>query len=232
MKKDKRPAIGDRGILKAIDPNNKKVEYYSTRVEDISGDIIACSQPMHSQAYVKIWSPTVEFTYIKGNAIFSLSCEVIKQRVGNPPQILIRPVGDIKRSDRRQEVRVPWLIPASVLFADHLPADLEAYWKEHYPETIDATILDLSAGGCRLSVQESLKVNDRLLIRFCVSQPIERCFLVPSVVKRVEKDDENGLFVAGIQFMSITDNDKDKLFSCIFFKQRELIQKGSYEPEG
>jgi c-di-GMP-binding flagellar brake protein YcgR len=81
-------------------------------------------------------------------------------------------------------------------------------------------------------VQESLKVNDRLLIRFCVSQPIERCFLVPSVVKRVEKDDENGLFVAGIQFISITDNDKDKLFSCIFFKQRELIQKGSYEPEG
>jgi len=43
-------------------------------------------------------------------------CEVIEQGKGDPPLIVLKPISSIYRSDRREYVRVPWMLDAELLF--------------------------------------------------------------------------------------------------------------------
>jgi len=126
MAKRKEPKVGDRGILRVREPGETGVEYYSTRIEDVRDGLIACSQPMRGQVYVKILSSPVELTYLKGDSVFSLMCEVIEQGKGDPPLIVLRPISSIYRSDRREYVRVPWMLDAELLFVKTFPADVKS----------------------------------------------------------------------------------------------------------
>lgn len=125
MAKRKEPKVGDRGILRVREPGETGVEYYSTRIEDVRDGLIACSQPMRGQVYVKILSSPVELTYLKGDSVFSLMCEVIEQGKGDPPLIVLKPISSIYRSDRREYVRVPWMLDAELLFVKTFPADVK-----------------------------------------------------------------------------------------------------------
>jgi len=61
--------VGDRGILRVREPG-KLVLSTILPDEDVRDGLIACSQPMRGQVYVKILSSPVELTYLK--AIVSL----------------------------------------------------------------------------------------------------------------------------------------------------------------
>lgn len=232
MTRRKEPKVGDRGILRVREPGGLNgVEYYSTRIEDINEGIIACSQPMRGQVYVKIWAENVELTYIKGDSVFSLMCEVVEQGKGDPPVILLKPASGIYRSDRREYVRVHWLLDAEILFVKTFPADVEKFWEEHAHNSVRGLILDLSAGGCRLSLTEACTVGENVLIRFSVPEPNPDIFLLQAVIKRVEAGSEPGIIVVGLQFINLNDAIRDKLFRSVFCRQRELIKKGFYELE-
>jgi len=232
MAKRKEPKVGDRGILRVREPGgNNDVEYYSTRIEDIVDGLIACSQPMRGQVYVKILSSPVELTYLKGDSVFSLMCEVIEQGKGDPPLIVLKPISSIYRSDRREYVRVPWMLDAELLFVKTFPADVKKFWEDHSHESVRAVILDLSAGGCRLSLAEACMVGEKVLIRFTVPEPNPDTFLLPALIKRVEPGSEPGVTNVGLQFVDVKDVIRDKLCRSVFCRQRELIKKGFYELE-
>jgi len=231
MANRKEPKVGDRGILRVREPGKNGVEYYSTRIEDVNDGLIACSQPMRGQVYMKIWVESVELMYIKGDSIFSLICEVIEQGKGDPPVMLLKPASGIQRSDRRESVRVPWLLDAEILFIKTFPTDVEKFWDEHSYDSVRGVILDLSASGCRLSLAEACTVGERLLIRFLVPEPSSDIFLLQAVIRRVEAGSEPGIIVVGLQFINLNDAIRDKLFRSVFCRQRELIKKGFYELE-
>lgn len=56
---------------------------------------------------------------------------VVEQGKGDPPVILLKPASGIYRSDRREYVRVPWLLDAEILFVKTFPADVEKFWEKN-----------------------------------------------------------------------------------------------------
>jgi c-di-GMP-binding flagellar brake protein YcgR len=186
---------------------------------------------MRGQVYVKILSSTVELTYLKGDSVFSLMCEVVEQGKGDPSLIVLKPISGIYRSDRREYVRVPWMLDAEVLFVKTFPTDVKKFWEDHSHEAVRGLILDLSAGGSRLSLAEACMVGEKVLVRFTVPEPNPDTFLLGAVIKRVEPGGEPGVTIVGLQFVDVKDIIRDKLFRSVFCRQRELINKGFYELE-
>jgi c-di-GMP-binding flagellar brake protein YcgR len=229
--KQRQPQIGDRGILRILEPLSGTDVYYSTRVEDVTMDIIACSQPMFGETYIKVMSDVVDLMYIKGNSVFSLRCEVIDQGKGDPPLLFLRPVSGVQRTDRRRFVRVPMLLPVSVLFLRSFPANVAKFWQEHSVDAVMGTIVDLSAGGCKLSLREPCYVGEKMLIHFVVAEPVNDSFLLRCIARRVEQSKEKGKILVGVEFVLDNERERDKLVKVVFCRQRELIQKGYYELE-
>jgi len=92
------------------------------------------------------------------------------------------------------------------------------YWPEGENHVIEATILNISAGGVLVDLQEAINEGDVVVMHFTL-QNVEKLEDILGLVKRVDQDEE--MVTAGIQFIT-----RDYLKDLFSHAEVDLLPSG------
>lgn len=110
----------------------------------------------------------------------------------------------------RENFRVDVLINAKCYFYDH----------NHQLQTRQASVLNLSASGAKISLNEYLELNKSIIIEFTLENKTFN--LSATIVRRSEID--KSTFHYGVKFEELDQKDKDFLIRFCLKKQMEILR--------
>jgi len=139
---------------------------------------------------------------------------VILQRIKEPlPFILIKRPEELKRIQRRDYFR---------LELDGI-VELHQEKKDGSIEKKEVKLMDISGGGIQIKTKLKLKEGDQIKISFKKLIKLDKLIKGKIVRKRKENFE---VYKYGIEFIDISDRNREMIIQWIFNLQRKLRQKG------
>lgn len=199
-------------------------EYYKSNIEDLTEDVISISIPSKDGQYVPLRDgEPVEALYYKDNKTYKFYSVVRGRKVDTIPIILLQMPSEITEVQRRQSVRVQVLddIVYSKIHGDKSIYEIREILEKNNLFS-KATLLDLSADGMKIIVNEEIKLNDILLMGIVVN---EQNLYIKGIVRRIEKVSGNNKNLCGIQFVELDKSASEKIVRYIFTIMRSQMKK-------
>jgi hypothetical protein len=113
-----------------------------------------------------------------------------------PEEFVARPPFKVQQEDKRRFIRLEIASPMTLRRIKDVTG---GFWTEGEWHVIDGLILNVSAGGVLVDVNQPLMEGDIVSMHFTL-QEVECLENIVGLVKRVEEDD--GSFLVGIEFIS------------------------------
>ncbi len=234
------PEVGSKVWIEVKEEG--EIHSYTSRVEDIRGDKLVLAAPMYKGTLVRINSGKVNVRFVHKDALYVFESDVLEQRAMPIPALVVRVPTEVKREQRREYVRVPWLIMAKflVLSDDEVNIqyrDYQKLWEEKLFDIFDGVIKDISGGGIRFNVsvnwvkEYDIKVGRYLLVRFTLAYDLLGSHYEKEFIEKIKVVRDipilsklNAEF--GATFVDIPERDRDFIIKAVLQRQRELIKKG------
>jgi c-di-GMP-binding flagellar brake protein YcgR len=143
---------------------------------------------------------------------------VINRVKDNIPLLELKKPTTINRKELRKYFRVDTRIKAKLYIINFDINNGELSMKK---ELYDAIIKDISGGGMRISTNAPIKENQAVEFDLSKSLGLQK-EIFGKVVKIYNQKDYNNHTEAGIEFISVKENDRDKIIKYIFKRQIEL----------
>lgn len=201
-------------------------DVYKSNVQDITDKYIAISLPVASGSYASlITGDSVEVIYSDDKNIYSFYSVVIGRKKDKIPLILISvPTEDkIRKIQRRKNFRVEIVkeVKYKVIGKEKITKALLNHSLKHLEEFSEGTMLDLSGGGVRITINEKLDKNDIIIIYL---QLHDKNILVPCTCVRCIKN-QSGTYVCGFKFHEIDGSQRENVILYTFDIMREHMKK-------
>lgn len=201
-------------------------DIYKSNVQDITDKYIAISLPVVSGSYASLISgDNIEVIYSDDKNVYSFYSTVIGRKKDKIPMILISiPDEDkIRRIQRRKNFRVELVkeVKYKVIGKEKLTKALMKYFLNNIEEFSNGTMLDLSGGGTRITINERLEKNDVVIIYLSIH---DRNIIVPCSCIRCVKN-QSGTYVCGFKFHEIDGNQRENIILYTFDIMRERMKK-------
>ncbi len=162
----------------------------------------------------------VEFFFVRPDAIYATTAEVVDKVVSPSPALILRPEGqDIRRIQRRQYFRVVTQVKVVFVFTDQETG--ETYFQEETTLT-----KNVSAGGLLCPVKTRCYPNMPVKIQLFLpaeSDPINATGKVVRI-QHVKEDEEHPYRIA-VQFEEIRESDRARLTRFLFQIQAKKAGK-------
>lgn len=200
-----------------VEEGNEHAGNYRTRIEDINEDSIVIAMPIVQGNLVPLRPDTpVIIWYWDSIATFAFYCQV-KARFFEPlPMVFLSRPFSIKKIQRREHVRVPTSLKIEYSFVN----------KSNLDGVYHSTFLrDLSGGGAQFITNKSLSKGTELKVKIYLPSEVIECQAKVRWSKEEIIDNQSRFFV-GVQFINISERDREEIIKYVFFRQRELIKKG------
>lgn len=200
-----------------VDEEGSDYKNLASRIEEVTGQYLHVSIPMKRGQLLplRVRQKLIINLHYKGRS-FQFDT-VIVQRLLHPIPVLVVPKPDhFREIQRRQWVRVP----ASILMR---------YWVKNEDETspiYEATTVDISGGGICFLTKDPVEAGQLLEveINFPYRDPV---FCQLKVLRLLETANKEGAVNKVVsEFYEISENQRDRIVSFVFEKQREWIRKG------
>lgn len=136
-------------------------------------------------------------------------------------EIKVRQPFKLSKENQRRFVRLEISSPMSL---KKIKDAFGNFWPQGAGFTIDGVILNISAGGVLVELDQSLNEGDIVSMRFTL-QDVETLENVLGTVKRTEQDDS--YYLAGIEFVS-----RDYLLDKISQAEMEMLSENLSDFEG
>lgn len=206
--------IGEKIIFNILDTNFKGI--YSSYIDDLDETGLYVLMPTDARGIKGIArkGDRVEISFIdakKGRLAFLSTVEdIIKNdkkityKISKPKKLF--------KSELRDNFRVATFIDAIY--------NVEGAFQKRFKR---ATILDLSAGGAKISVDNELQVRDKINLSFHLDN-YKMGFLRAEVVRKIKA--EIGLYHYGVRFIDTPRDSEERIIKYCIKKQMEMIRKG------
>ncbi|MFZ5595976.1 MAG: flagellar brake protein [Bacillota bacterium] len=194
---------------------------YVSSVEKLDGDEITIADPIfHSSSMKASVGDRLTVRVPLETHLIEFSTEIVRKTVDNIIFYVIRRPESFRRIQLRKDVRLN--LTTDVLYS-RLPCSPKG------PQYKKALMLDISAGGVRISAPEPLKEGEQILLKFDL--PIRntvQTFQLESVVVRANTfyDHTPPVHQAGLKYTNITESQKDNIYNYIFSKMSEMRRQG------
>jgi len=216
-----RSRVFEPGLPATIELNGPE-EAYPTRIEEVRGDYLVVGTPMHRREYLKLApGQKILLSVIRRNNPYFFDTSVVGEDwlEGQSLTLLRRPP-DNAGVALREQVRVSVTI-----------SDGQFWWELRngkFGPTTTGQLVDLSAGGMQVVTKTGLPVGQRILSRFTLSRQLGHLMVDARVLRDYERTSDVGVTShrAHLQFLDMTDKDRDRLIKFVFQRERELRQKG------
>lgn len=199
--------------------------YYKSNIENVENDIISISIPIKEGQYIPLRvGEMIEVIYYYESDIYKFYSKVVKRKIDVIPLIQIAYPEEVFMVQRRRFVRVP--IICNVVYSKIATKENGREIKVSKDKISDlkGIMVDLSGGGMRIKLQETLGMGDLIQVRMPIGEDV---LSLKGKVVRVEFDDENKLYMCGINFVDLDEKVRDKLIRFIFQVMREQMRKGT-----
>lgn len=196
-------------------------DQYSSIIESINSDEITIAIPLShsSPLQARVGDLLTVRLPSDGHCVeFTTSLKGIK--LDNVPLYVLKYPAEIKRVQLRQFVRLDVLL--NVQYCT-LPVTDQ---KQQY---LKATTLNISAGGMKLSVSDTVSVGQALMVKFEITvKGTIHNFEIEAVAVRVQPVEEKKgkLYHVGLEFINTTNWQRDVIYQFIFGKMAELRREG------
>jgi c-di-GMP-binding flagellar brake protein YcgR len=196
-----------------------KGNYYS-RIEDLVGDetIIVALPPVDNAAVMVHVGDIINVFYWDSMAQYAFEAKVINRQDGVTPTITLEKHSEVQRMQRRSYFRIQTGL--RVVFSVERDDDDESAEPQYY----EGLTLNISGGGMLLSTSVKLEMGDTLLIKLYLSE--QEYMVATGRVERLEYLASKDLYRAGIIYVAIHENDRDKIIAFVFKKEIDLRKKG------
>jgi c-di-GMP-binding flagellar brake protein YcgR len=196
-----------------------KGNYYST-IEGLISDevIVVASVPVADKrtAPVNI-GDSINMLYWDSMAQYAFQTKVIGRKDGAVPTITLEKSSEVQRMQRRSYFRIQARL--RVVFGIERDND-ESSELQHY----EGQTLNISGGGMLLSTNTKLAIGDNLPLKLYLSE--QERVVATGRVERLEYLASKGLYRAGIVYVTIYENDRDKIIAFVFEREIDLRRKG------
>lgn len=201
-------------------------DVYKSNVQDITDKYIAISLPVANGSYASlVRGDSIELIYSDDKNVYSFYSTVVGRKKDKIPMILISiPDEDkIRKIQRRKNFRVELAkeVQYKVIRKKKITKALMSYSLKHLEEFSIGTMLDLSGGGARITINERLDKNDAIIIYLPLN---DRNVLVPCICVRCVKN-QSGTYVCGFKFYEIDGNQRENIILYTFDIMRERMKK-------
>lgn len=201
-------------------------DVYKSNVQDITDKYIAISLPIANGSYASLLSrDNIEIIYSDDKNVYSFYSTVIGRKKDKIPMVLISiPDEDkIRKIQRRKNFRVELIkeVKYKVIGKEKVTKALISYSLKHLEEFSLGTMLDLSGGGTRITINEKLNINDIIFIYLPIH---DRNILVPCICVRCVKN-QSGTYMCGFRFHEIDGNQRENIILYTFDIMRERMKK-------
>jgi c-di-GMP-binding flagellar brake protein YcgR len=196
-----------------------KGNYYS-RIEDLVGDeVIVVTAPLVAGNFTALISAgeKINVFYWDSMAQYAFEAKVIARQEGLPPTITLEKSSEVQRMQRRSYFRIQARL--RVVFGIERDDDESTELQPNEGQT-----LNISGGGMLLSTNVKLELGDTLSLKLYLSE--QEYTVATGRVERLEYLASKDLYRAGIIYVAIYENDRDKIIAFVFKKEIELRRKG------
>lgn len=199
-------------------------DVYKSNIQDITKDYMAISVPVKDGLYNPLLeNETMEITYIDNGSAFKFNAKVLGRKIENIPMILVTipEEKDIIKIQRREYVRIP--LSKSIKYKK-VNEDIrkQNFIDDKYFK--DAMLIDLSGGGMKVKIQESVKLNDEIIS--IIKLKDREVVVTGKVVRRYKEKDNN---VCGIKFINLHKKVTEDIIAYVFEVMRKRRRNGIRE---
>lgn len=191
---------------------NGEMEEYASRIIEIKDDLYTIENPMKKSELVMFLNGSkIRITYmIESQGMHYFDAEVVEKVKDIPPLMIVRKTSDICKNQRRSFYRIDAMTDVEIRKIDDIIVE-------------KTSSLDLSAGGMRVFTNQRFKLGDFVEVSFKLNGfQIE----IESKVVKIWEEFSDGESSVSLEFLNITENERDAIVKFIFEKQREKIKKG------
>jgi len=196
-------------------------EYYTSSVEDITADRLFIAVPLRRRIPLTLSrGDQVRVQFTGDGECFSFVTTVTGRREEGVVLYGLAFPEQVERVQRRREVRLSLLM--DVFYAEVPEGDDPPVFKE-------TKALDLSASGMRLVTKEGYVPGTYLIVRFTL--PMQNSSFEVAAKARVVRQepvviDREMLYHVGVKFVDLTQSQRDRIFSYIFWRMMEDRRAG------
>ncbi|MEG1256033.1 flagellar brake domain-containing protein [Clostridium sp.] len=206
---------------------NNKLEVYTednklakSIIQEVDNDSISIAMPIYMGInYPLLKGNLIECNYNDGKGnIYRFTAEVIGRKFDRIPMIVISKKSELEKIQRRDFVRIPFINEIGYAIIDKYNERML-----HDIEKVDyksGKSLDLSGGGMRIKIKESLNLNQLIMIKTEVNnKPV----LALGKVARIENS-QGDEHVYGMAFKYIDNKVREEIIKFIFQNMRKSMK--------
>lgn len=240
--------IGDKIELKQLDQKGRLIKssktYVSQMVDFMEDDNISIATPIKNGKIVLLekWvNYRLYFYTIKG--LYQCDCTMIQTyREGKNVLALVKVISQPEKIQRRQYYRLEYVhdieyrlvteeeikLEDKLLNDKGLDTETSDIIRENLTEMnknwIQASITDLSGGGCRFNSEQELKAGDKVRIKldFIVKDLLKKLDIIAEVIASERRIDRSGVYEHRVEFSNIRKKDREDLIKYIFEQERRI----------
>ncbi len=202
---------------------------YRSRILDFGSKYIKLMVPKVNNKEQLFWkATTLHINYMRPDAMFTFKSKIKKSELDPRPSLLIAIPEQVERVQRRRYVRVdtPGMTINFRKFNEDIPL------MENDDPFTTSKLFNISAGGMRID-SDDLKIEKGEIVELEFTISNFKCqHVLGEVVRSLEltKKDRNNnesiFYSHGINFLQIHRVQKEKIFSYVFKREREMISGG------
>jgi c-di-GMP-binding flagellar brake protein YcgR len=206
---------------------NQKIELvennisYKALIQDVNENQILIDMPTSDSKYYTMHvGSELEFFISSPSEVIKYRSRVIGKKIENHIQLVVLNLPQvIGRIQRREYFRMPVLLEAAyTLLAQNTAYTRINDLKQMYSNKMAKAItIDLSGGGVRIVIKESIPSGSMLLLSINIPEEIN---IICKVI-RADRDETDKNYKVALRFENIEERNRDKIISFIFKKLRE-----------
>ncbi|MGL5152459.1 MAG: flagellar brake protein [Clostridium sp.] len=188
----------------------KDEEAFKSVIQDVTDDGYSINIPVNNGVYLPLHNgeECELMVYTEDGGCFKFKGKIIERRIESSLYLYkITLPYNIKKIQRRDFVRVK---AVEYTFYSKITNDEELNWKK-------GIIVDLSGGGMKLKIDDEATVGDDIRVNIIINE--DKFNVVGKVVRLDRTEDKQ--FMCGIQFVDVTERDRDKIVSKVFQLMRK-----------
>jgi c-di-GMP-binding flagellar brake protein YcgR len=186
---------------------------YSSRVEDTVGQSVSIAWPSDSGMRIPFHrNEKLYLTYQRKDAIYGVQV-VVEQTIHSPiPMLVVRPISQTQRIQRREFVRVAAMIAVELVGKEDSGASDPIL-------VIKANTIDLSGGGFSIHHQSALPAGAVFETKLSLpGGPLELLAKVVRIERRVDVH-QNRIVRIGLTFLSISESARSRIVRYVLEAQ-------------